>query len=376
MLGPSMATVAGFDELFDLHPDALLVIDAAGRITRANGLAHAMFRHPTGALVGELMSELLPSRLQAAHAAYVRAFFERPATRRMGEGRILEAQRSDGTCFDVDIALAPLGDAVLAVVRDMTKVREHERLVREQLERERVIRELARVGTFELDLGTDKRTFSPELMRMLGLDREPATSLEFMSLVHPDDRPRMKQAIEASFLSGRGYELVSRIRSASGEWRWFESRVSIDLHRSGAARTLRGVVIDVTDAVVARRRLEEQEAQLRSILDAAPDRFVVVDRAGVVEYAGATVGRPALLGEPRASALAGLDSASASALRTAIAAAADGTRVVRCEIDLVVEGERRRHAISARRMVDDGTRVLLVASDVGSRRDAEQARQA
>jgi two-component system, NarL family, sensor histidine kinase DevS len=115
------------DAYLQLSPDAVLAVDAHGRIQAANALAGELFGYDPGELAGLTVEELMPGRFQAAHAAHRAGYGRAPRHRRMGEGLDLWGSRRDGTEFPVDISLAPLPEAgsglVVAAVRDMTQRR-------------------------------------------------------------------------------------------------------------------------------------------------------------------------------------------------------------------------------------------------------------
>ncbi|MGQ0384551.1 MAG: hybrid sensor histidine kinase/response regulator [Gammaproteobacteria bacterium] len=111
-------------KLVELAPDALLVVDRAGRIVFANRMAGELFGYPAGELHGNAIERLIPERIRGAHVLHRARFMEKPRTREMGATAIdLVALRRDGAEFPVEIRLSPLGGEsghVAAAVRDVT----------------------------------------------------------------------------------------------------------------------------------------------------------------------------------------------------------------------------------------------------------------
>jgi len=111
-------------------PDALLLVDPAGRITYVNEAVTTLFGYDAGELLGESIDILVPDHARAIHARYRQGFARQPAVREMGARVVaLAARRRDGTEFPAEIRLAPLhappgdsggSDCVLAAVRDVT----------------------------------------------------------------------------------------------------------------------------------------------------------------------------------------------------------------------------------------------------------------
>jgi PAS domain S-box-containing protein len=129
---------AMLDGLFEFAPDAVIAVDAQGRIVRANAQAEQTFGYRRDELDGLPVEVLLPERLRGAHRAHRADFLAAPRQRTMGAGLRLVGLRKDGTEFPVDITLTPVevgaGRIVMAVARDLTERREAQRRFRRLLE--------------------------------------------------------------------------------------------------------------------------------------------------------------------------------------------------------------------------------------------------
>jgi PAS domain S-box-containing protein len=116
-----------FAALFDAAPDAIIVVDDAGRILFANRRTEELFGWSRDELLGQLVERLIPARMRGAHVADRTRYVEEPDTRPMGTGRELQAQRRDGTEFAVEISLSPLmtdsGMLVSSIIRDVSERR-------------------------------------------------------------------------------------------------------------------------------------------------------------------------------------------------------------------------------------------------------------
>ncbi len=139
--------------LLEVSPDALVLVDSAGRIASVNSQTEALFGYPRSELEGEALEALLPERFRAAHLLHREQYATSPRTRPMGAGLALYGRRKDGSEFPVDISLSPLlfdGTLhVLGAVRDIT--------VRRRLEeREHAAREAAEARLALLQLVLDE----------------------------------------------------------------------------------------------------------------------------------------------------------------------------------------------------------------------------
>jgi PAS domain S-box-containing protein len=86
---------------------------------------------------------------------------------------------------------------------------------------------LAHIGSWEWDIRRDLVTWSDELYRVFGLDREraePLTYATYLDLVHPDDRELADRAVKSALNDGQPYALEHRIVRPDGLERIVASR--------------------------------------------------------------------------------------------------------------------------------------------------------
>ena len=110
--------------LLETMPDAVVVVDAAGRVAYANRLIEQVFGYRPEALLGRSIEVLVPENARRQHehqrAEYGRAPFLRP----MGTVTQVQGLHKSGRKFPADISLSPIqseeGLLVIAAVRDMT----------------------------------------------------------------------------------------------------------------------------------------------------------------------------------------------------------------------------------------------------------------
>lgn len=121
---------AMFEEMFELSPDALILVDRQARIVRMNAEAERLFGFARKELIGKDHGILVPDQFREMHEINLKAYMKQPRTRVMGIGLDLRGRRKDGSEFATDIDLGPLeigGELfVLSVVRDATRRKELE----------------------------------------------------------------------------------------------------------------------------------------------------------------------------------------------------------------------------------------------------------
>ncbi len=128
--GERRAAEERFQRVVEAAPNAMLLVDADGRITLANRQAEAMFGCESSALLGRIVDAFVAGVPAATHAAHRRQFGDVPSARRMGDGRELRARRADGSEFVVEVGLNPImtreGPQVLASIVDVSVRRQNE----------------------------------------------------------------------------------------------------------------------------------------------------------------------------------------------------------------------------------------------------------
>ncbi len=106
-------------------PDAIVIVDPAGRIVFASRQVETLFGHTAEEIVGQRVEMLLPERFREVHVAHRRGYDRNARIRPMGVGLDLKALRKDGTELPVEISLSPIEDGertlVAAAIRDVSE---------------------------------------------------------------------------------------------------------------------------------------------------------------------------------------------------------------------------------------------------------------
>jgi PAS domain S-box-containing protein len=159
-------------------------------------------------------------------------------------------------------------ESVVALMTDVTERKRAEEDLRRIKDRLAIAQRVARMGSWEWDIRSGAVWWSAEMYRIFGQD--PATFRptldEFMALVHPDDRPVVREHVDRTLTGGAPYQYECRIVRADGAVRWKRAEGVLELDPSGAPSRLLGTGQDVTEerhATEARRALEEHLREAR-----------------------------------------------------------------------------------------------------------------
>lgn len=271
---------ARFRALSEGSPLGVIALDASGNCTYVNSqFPFVCGVQPEAALGQGWMQTVHPDDLsvleeECARAVATRTDFD------MGY-RVL---RSDGELRSVRLRLRPQRDAdghftaFVGTLEDETRRRRIERSLREHGQRLGSIIEATGAGTWEWNLQSGEVRFNPRWAEMLGrtlADLEPISQDTWFTVVHPDDRARVEEALRRYLANEtESYNCEVRMLHRNGHWVWVLDRGRvISWTPGGKAEWMFGAQTDIT-------LLKSQEIALRKT-----ERFL--NRAGEVAGIGA-----------------------------------------------------------------------------------------
>jgi diguanylate cyclase (GGDEF)-like protein/PAS domain S-box-containing protein len=169
---------------------------------------------------------------------------------------------------------------LVVIMEDITRRREIEQKLVDAQVRLQMTVEIARLGFWERDVATNETYFSPEWKEQIGYaDRElPNTLQEWSSRLHPDDRVRVEQAMQA-FINKPEDELQFeyRFRHRDGSYRWFLSRAIALQDPPGNSRKIIGMRLDITERKDAEQSI--RQAGQHDALTGLPNRMLLFEYA-------------------------------------------------------------------------------------------------
>jgi diguanylate cyclase (GGDEF)-like protein/PAS domain S-box-containing protein len=122
-----------YRQLLEAAPDALIVIDAAGKILLMNGQAETQFGYSRDELESQPIESIIPEGLSRHVLALASPQAAEPLPQHKRKGVELKARRKDGSAFPIESTLSPVptsaGILVTVSVRDITARKRAEALM-------------------------------------------------------------------------------------------------------------------------------------------------------------------------------------------------------------------------------------------------------
>ena len=170
----------------------------------------------------------------------------------------------------------------VGMVMDITEKKAVEHELVNSREHLSLAQDVAKMGSFELDLKTFVAVSSPALVALYGAESGLGDSKyeEWVKLVHPADVPATEVNMQNAISTG---ELSSeyRIIRPDGEIRWLWAKGKVIYDDAGAPAQLVGVNMDITESKNAADALQVSEQRYRDLIENAHDIIFTLDLGGM-----------------------------------------------------------------------------------------------
>jgi PAS domain S-box-containing protein len=266
-------------------PVAIFIKDLEGRYSLCNPLASKALGRPQGAM-GHTDHDLLPRDV----ADVIRQRdLEVISTNRVVESEDqLPLEGVERYFLSVKFPLHNAAGETVGlggVAVDITDRKQAQQALRDSERRLLLATQAGKVGVWAWEIENHRVSWSESLQKILGMKAEDlGLAVDgFESLVHPDDRKRVQEAILAAVHRDAPLEIEFRARRPDGQYVWLFSNAAVIREGNRAVRML-GASLDITDRKQGEIALRESEERFRTLASHAPVGIFQSDLNGGTVY--------------------------------------------------------------------------------------------
>jgi len=261
-------------------PDALIVHDHYGRVIEVNTRASTIFGYSRAQLLTLRIIDLeQDSDLATAQTGWSQLKPGNPAV------LLGYCRRADDSTFPVEIHLTCHETGgnrfYIRIIRDIS---ERKRNRDAQLRSELLFRKILRYASTGIAITNWDGHFqqcNPAYCHLLGYTEDELKSIDFSTLIHPDDLESNLQNIE-DLKSGKVPDFIIENRYVRKDGRvvWAQKFISALPDETGKPSRILALVNDITERKHVEMALAEREAQYRAVIETAADGFWMLDEKG------------------------------------------------------------------------------------------------
>lgn len=251
--------------------DGVIVTNNTGQVTRMNAIAEQL----TGWMFAEANGAHLDKVFPIINATTKKAI-ETPVNKVLSTAKIVTLENhttlisKDGSEYQIADSAAPIFDehqnilGVILVFHDVTEQYKLREIAARNAKGLANAQRLAHIGNWELDLSTNKLTWSDEVYRIFEIKPENfnGTYADFLDAIHPDDREKVHNVYTESLNKKSINRIDHRIRMPDGRIKHvFEICENFYDEKDIPIRST-GTVQDITERVNSEEKLRYNEARL------------------------------------------------------------------------------------------------------------------
>lgn len=272
--------------LLEAAPDAMVVVDQAGKIVLVNSQTERLFGYQRQELLGREIEMLVPERFRSQYRSQRAGFSHESGIQPIKAGLELCGLPKQGHEFPVEISLSPLetgqGVLVSSAIRDIGQRKRAEEALREREEKFHQIADNIQEIFWMVDATSMRAIYvNPAFEQITGrtcasLQAEP---LSYREIIHADDRDRVLGSLNDAQGSGE-FDETFRITRPDGSIRWVAAQGFPVRDASGNIYRLAGVVQDITERKHAEEARRESEDRYRDLVEHSQDLLCTHDLSG------------------------------------------------------------------------------------------------
>ena len=251
--------------------DGFYALDADWRITYFNAAAERYLDRSSGDLIGKSLWDEFPGAVESE--------FEQ-MYRRVASGQGSESLTAHYPNLDrwYEVTAYPASGGLSVYFRDVTESRRTQELLRASEQRQRMALDAAELGMWHVEPATRATKTDARFRAIFGTTEEWTDYLQVYAVIHPDDLPKVHEAVAAAtrLEDPIPYAIEYRIVHPDGSLRWVFAKGRSSIDEAGPTRRVTsfdGTVADITDRKQGEQERERLVARLQEE-DQRKDEFL------------------------------------------------------------------------------------------------------
>jgi PAS domain S-box-containing protein len=258
--------------------DAIITIDAEGRVLQFNRAAERMFGYARDEAIGCALADLIiPPDLRAAHSARLTLLRAGESSQILDHRMEQRGLHRNGDEFPVEVIVTQTGDDPLiwtGFVRDLTELKAAVDGGTRAIDLYQAAEELAGIGSWEMDVRSGDAAWSDGMYRIHGREKGSFTvAIEpYLEVVHAEDRDRISEILDTVVehpeqIPADGVTVEYRVVRPDGEVREIRARGRIEPDERARFARWVGVGQDITEHRRTERELHAHHAVEQAFRD-------------------------------------------------------------------------------------------------------------
>jgi PAS domain S-box-containing protein len=260
---------ARLQSIIDSAVDAIIVIDANGRVESFNRGAERLFGYPAAEVIGRNVSILMPSPDREQHDHYLARYLTTGEAKIIGIGREVIGRRRDGTGVPVHLSVGEMSIGgerkFTGMLHDLSSRVRLEEQLRTSEARWRAIVESAVDGIVVIDAQGSIEAFNPAAERLFGYREREVVGLN-VNILMPSPYHEEHDAYIARYLATGVQKIIGIGREVTGlrkDGTTFPVHLSVGEMLVNGERKFTGILHDLSGRVRIEAQLREQSTLAR-----------------------------------------------------------------------------------------------------------------
>ena len=278
--------------ILDNADEAIISINERQQIQLFNQGAEKIFGYQAHEVMGQSLDILLPKVFQEVHRHHISNFGRaaKQSHKMVERNGSVFGRRKDGCEFPAEASVAKLQTKSGMLFTVMLKDISDRQQTRSRLQASKALlakaEKIAKIGSWEYDHETERRSWSEELFNILGFERNlPIPSCqEILDRIHPEDIRLVKNTLRAGHGQGQSWEITYRLLHPDGNLRYLESRGEPTQDSEDKVLRVLETIMDVSERIQAEKSLQRSEEQLELITDSLPILIAYIDDRQCYRY--------------------------------------------------------------------------------------------